>query len=217
MLYFIAMTINTILFDLDGTLVDTAPDLTYALNQVLIENDKKELSLKYVRNYVSKGGKALIKLAFDDKYDSDSFIKKHQRLLEIYQKNISNKSKVFKGIDRLLAKIKQKNMCWGIVTNKPEYLTKPILYNLNLKPDIIVCGDTLRYNKPHPEPLFYVCEKLNVKPYQCIFLGDDEIDVITGKAAGVKTVIVSYGYGKNINSWGATAIIAKPEDIWNLI
>jgi len=108
-------------------------------------------------------------------------------------------------------------MFWGIVTNKPENLTHLLLEKLRLKPDVVVCGDTLEHNKPHPAPLLYACSQLATTPQQCLFVGDDKNDILAGQSANIKTVAVSYGYGKIEPDWNYDYLIDKPSDLLKII
>jgi phosphoglycolate phosphatase len=211
------MNISTILFDLDGTLVDTAPDLAYALNALLLENGMSEKPYDQIKPLVSLGGKALIKFGFDCDESHPDFIDRHQRILSIYTDNIARNSKTFTGIDELIAFVKDQKMFWGIVTNKPENLTHLLLERLRLKPDVVVCGDTLEHNKPHPAPLLYACSQLATTPQQCLFVGDDKNDILAGQSANIKTVAVSYGYGKIELDWNYDYLIDKPSDLLKII
>jgi len=211
------MTINTILFDLDGTLVDTAPDLSYALNTLLLENGIDEKPYGQIKPLVAFGGKALIKFGFNCDESHPEFTNRHQRILEIYTNNIDKSSKTFDGVDTLLNIIKQQKMFWGVVTNKPENLTHLLLEKLDLKPDVVVCGDTLEYNKPHPAPLLYACAQLGVLPQSCLFVGDDKNDMVAGKNANIKTVAVTYGYGKVESDWNYNYLVNQVEEILELI
>lgn len=211
------MTVNTILFDLDGTLIDTAPDLAYALNTLLLENGIDEKPYEKIKPLVAFGGKALIKYGFDCDESHPEFSNRHMRILEIYTNNIDKFSKTFSGIDTLLKSLKEQNLFWGIVTNKPENLTHLLLEKLGLKPDVVVCGDTLEYNKPHPAPLLYACAQLGVSPQHCCFVGDDKNDIVAGKNANIKTIAVTYGYGKVGQDWGYDYLIKQPSEILELM
>ena len=211
------MTVNTILFDLDGTLIDTAPDLAYALNALLLENGLSKKPYEKIKPLVAFGGKALIQFGFDCDESHPEFTNRHLRILEIYTDNIDQFSKTFDGIDVLLKIIKERKMYWGIVTNKPENLTNLLLEKLGLKPDVVVCGDTLEYNKPHPAPLLYACAQLGVSTQHCWFVGDDKNDMVAGKNAQIKTVAVTYGYGKVKQDWGYDYLIEQPSEILELM
>ena len=204
---------NTILFDLDGTLVDTAPDLAYALNTLLLEHNLEKKPYADIEPLVSFGGKALVGMGFDCDESHPKFSERHQRLLEIYTNNIDKYSATFPGIDALIVLLKKQGLLWGIVTNKPENLTQLLLKKLNIQPDVVVCGNTLEYNKPHPAPLLYACAQLAVEPKSCLFIGDDKNDMIAGKNAGIKTVAVTYGYGKVEQNWGYDYLINTVKEL----
>lgn len=211
------MVIDTLLFDLDGTLIDTAPDLAYALNSLLLESNIAKKPYELIKPLVSQGGKVLVCMGFDCDEAHPEFSKRHQRLLEIYADNIDKRSTTFAGIDALMMFIKKRAMFWGIVTNKPENLTHLLLKKLNIKPDVVVCGDTLKYNKPHPAPLLYACAQLAVEPTSCLYIGDDKNDMLAGKNAGIKTVAVTYGYSKVTDDWDYDSLVNHPKDIQELI
>ena len=211
------MTVNTILFDLDGTLIDTAPDLAYALNTLLEECDLPKKPYEQIKPLVAFGGKALIKFGFDCDEAHPQFTDRHQRVLEIYADNIDKHSSTFEGIDTCIAALKKQKMHWGIVTNKPENLTHLLLAKLNIKPDVVVCGDTLAFNKPHPAPLLYACAQLAVEPKRCLFVGDDKNDMLAGSNANIKTVAVTYGYGKVDKDWNYDYLINHPQEIMELL
>ena len=137
--------------------------------------------------------------------------------MQIYTDNIDKHSKIFAGIERLIKALQAQKILWGIVTNKPENLTHLLLHKLNISPDVVVCGDTLAYNKPHPAPLLYACAQLAVKPSTCWFIGDDKNDMLAGKNAGIKTAAVTYGYGKVTPDWDYDYLIHHPKDIQELI
>ena len=195
------MDINTILFDLDGTLIDTAPDLAYALNTLLEEAGLEAKPFEKIKPLVAFGGKALIKFGFNCDEEHPEFSKRHQELLKIYTNNIDLNSKPFEGVSALIKTLKDRQINWGIVTNKPEYLTHLLLQKLNINVDVVVCGDTLEFSKPHPAPLLYACAQFAIDPKRCIFVGDDKNDMLTGNNAGIKTVAVTYGYGNVEQNW----------------
>lgn len=219
--------IKAVLFDLDGTFADTAPDLAAALNQVLQEEGKAPLAFEIIRPVVSHGGIALIRLGFDfnDQQVNDKhpeFERLRLRLLEIYLKNISKLTTVFAGIEELLATLKDKNIVWGIVTNKPGWLTDPLMEQMGYtqQASTIISGDTTTERKPHPEPLFYACQQINCRPSECLFIGDAERDIIAGNAAGMTTLTALFGYIEASDTpehWGADAMIKHPEEIENFL
>ena len=213
--FFVA--IDTILFDLDGTLIDTAPDLAYALNTLLVEQGLSEKPYESIKPLVAHGGKALVAYGLDIDESNPNFAQYHQRVLQIYTDNIDRHSQTFDGIDELIAWATDQSLFWGVVTNKPENLTHLLLDKLSLSPDVVVCGDTLSVNKPHPAPLIYACAQLGSLPSNTLFIGDDKNDVLAGQAAEIKTVAVSYGYGPVAQDWGYDYLIAHPSEIKEII
>jgi len=211
------MDINTILFDLDGTLIDTAPDLAYALNTLLEEAGLEAKPFEKIKPLVAFGGKALIKFGFNCDEEHPEFSKRHQELLKIYTNNIDLNSKPFEGVSALIKTLKDRQINWGIVTNKPEYLTHLLLQKLNINVDVVVCGDTLEFSKPHPAPLLYACAQFAIDPKRCIFVGDDKNDMLAGNNAGIKTVAVTYGYGNVEQNWNYDYKINHVQEVLEFI
>lgn len=210
--------IKTVLFDLDGTLADTAPDLAFALNQVLIEHGKKPLPFDIIRPYVSHGGPALIQLGFHISAEHPDFEPCRQRLLEIYRANIARETTLFPGMHELLNHIEQNNMNWGVVTNKPGRLTEPLMDALELtqRAACIVSGDTCNNRKPHPEPILHGCKLAGSEAQHCIFIGDAERDIESGRRAGMKTILAMFGYIGDDDAphqWQADVMLDTPQAI----
>ena len=208
--------IKAVLFDLDGTLIDTAPDMGGALNNLLVEEGLSPLPLASIRPYVSQGGLVLTQLGFAAHVDETEIEPLRLRYLQHYRDIVADKSKLFNGFEDIFNWLQDKQISWGIVTNKPEWLTTPLLEQLNIRSPVVICGDTLKHRKPHPLPLQIAAERLGVACGQCIYLGDDERDVISGNAAEMKTLIAAYGYigpDTNIHSWAADGIIQHPVDL----
>ncbi|MCK5647967.1 MAG: HAD-IA family hydrolase [Gammaproteobacteria bacterium] len=210
--------IKAVLFDLDGTFADTAPDLAAALNQVLVEEGRPALPLKVIRPVVSHGGIALIRLGFNFDEQHIDFERLRLRLLEIYQNNISTLTTVFDGINELLETLENQQIAWGIVTNKPAWLTDPLMQQMGYtdRAATIVSGDTTKERKPHPEPLFYACREIDCQPSECLYIGDAERDIIAGNAAGMTTLTALFGYIEASDipeNWGADAMIEHPKEI----
>ena len=200
--------VDAVLFDLDGALVDTAPDLAAALNAALVKNQLAELPYKSIRPIVSNGANGLIKLAFGGHLSSE----KHEQIktffLAHYQQNIAKKSALFEGLDEALLHLESKQVPWGIVTNKPAYLTHPLLKELKLdrRASCVICGDQVKNPKPHPESIYLACKEINTLPDNTIYIGDAERDIRAGRLAGLKTIACAYGYipdTDNINDWQA--------------
>ena len=209
-----------VLFDLDGTLVDTAPDMITTLFKV-INSQKKEASIPkdIIRNYVSDGSIGLIKLAFPDANESE-ITKLQQKFLSIYQNNLCIKTKVFKSLRNLLRTFEKHFIKWGVVTNKPSRMTIPLFRELNLTCKYIISGDTLAYRKPSPEPLILACNLMNIKTDDAIYIGDAKRDIEAGRTAGMKTICARYGYIKNednLESWDSDLIASSPSHLSSLI
>ena len=210
--------ISSVFFDLDGTLADTAPDLAAALNQILQEQNKPALPLDTIRPAVSLGGNAMIKLAFAIEEDDSDFTDFRQRFLEIYHERLHQDTHVFPGIEDVLEYIEAKNMIWGVVTNKPEWLTLPVMEQLKLtqRAACIISGDSTEFRKPHPGPMLHACEVTQCDPITSLYVGDALRDIEAGRAAGMKTLVADYGYiAKNENPevWDADGSISEPEEI----
>ncbi|GAB4510016.1 MAG: phosphoglycolate phosphatase [Sulfuricaulis sp.] len=209
--------IRTVLFDLDGTLADTAPDLAHALNMLLVEEGKKDLSYETIRPEVSHGATALVKLGFG--VDSGSeFDRLRRRLLVLYTDNLCRHTRLFEGIPSLLQALKKQGVNWGVVTNKPAFLTDPLIAQLKPEPApaCVISGDTVPNRKPHPEPMLLACTRAGSRPEQCLYVGDAERDILAGRHAGMKTLVALFGYingHETPERWGADGMIRAPGEI----
>ncbi len=210
-----SVKIETILFDLDGTLADTAPDLAYALNTVLKEQGKAPSPFEKIRYTASNGTGALIKLGFGETANHQIL---SQRLIEIYANNITRETTLFDGMNSLLDHIEQQGKTWGVVTNKPAFLTDPLMDQLGLsdRAACIVSGDTTPMRKPHPEPLFHASRLASQPPEKCLYVGDAKRDIEAGNRAGMTTLAALFGYisdNDSPQSWQADGLIDHPQDI----
>jgi 2-phosphoglycolate phosphatase len=208
-------TTRAVLFDLDGTFADTAPDLAYALNRVLADNGRAPLSLEQIRPHVSHGGKALIRFGFGLSPDDPQFEPLRHALLAVYLQNIARETRLFPGMSELLDILERRNIAWGVVTNKPAWLTDPLMRALGLdgRAACVVSGDTTGHSKPHPEPIYYACRLIHAEPGRCLYVGDSERDVSAGRAAGARTLVAGFGYlgGEDRPAdWGADGMIGHP-------
>ena len=212
--------VSTILFDLDGTLVDTAPDLGYALNLQLKKHGKKPLSDAAIRPFASHGSRGLIGLGFGITPADDHFIAMRDDYLSIYDTVFTRSPVLLPGIADLLQAIENRDLKWGIVTNKPRRFTVPLIESMGLhkRAACVVSGDDAPQPKPSPATLLLACEKIGVKPENCIYVGDAERDIQAGKAAGMKTVVALFGYidvTDKPQAWGADALIQTPDALLN--
>jgi phosphoglycolate phosphatase len=214
--------INTILFDLDGTLVDTAPDLGHALNIQLERHGKKPLSDSTIRPFASHGSKGLLGLGFGITPKDTDFLAKREEYLNIYDEVFTRSPKLLDGISDLLQAIESKDFKWGVVTNKPRRFTNRLIESmgLHLRPACIVSGDDAPQPKPSPATLLLACSLVGVKPAHCIYVGDAERDIQAGKAAGMKTVVALFGYIDVTDKpaeWGADAMIKTPAELLKVL
>lgn len=211
-------TIKTVLFDLDGTLIDTAPDMAAALDKLCLEENQKVLSYQAVRPHVSDGSVALVKLAFGEQLEAARLEKLKTRYLAIYQQNLAVKSVLFDEMPELLNELKHRHIKWGVVTNKPGWLTEPLMQALKLdkRAACIVSSDSTKNRKPHPEPMYYACKLSGSSPQECVYVGDAQRDIEAGQNAGMKTIAALYGYihaRETPADWNADFYINKPSDV----
>lgn len=211
-----------ILFDLDGTLLDTSHDIHHAVNTLLEEEKKSPVKYEVVRPCISFGGHNILEHAFEldihNPIDCKYLELLAPRLQVLAKKTNFAKTIAFPGIDKLLQDLDYKNIPWGIVTNRVQALTEPLLKNKGYfeRSACIVSGDTTSYSKPHPEPLHHACRLLQVNPQDCLYVGDAITDVQAGKAAGMATIAVGFGfvpYNDSIHNWQADYTADHAEEI----
>ena len=206
---------DCVLFDLDGTLLDTAPDMGRALNRLLAEQGRPPLPAETIRPVVSHGSPGLLELGFGIIPDHTDYPALRDRFLALYRADLARGTRPFPGITELLDWLEARDIAWGVVTNKPGWLTDPLLAALALTPRAacIVSGDTLAQRKPHPAPLFHACEQVGVNAAACVYVGDAVRDVEAGRRAGMRTVVARYGYihpREQPAGWGADLVIDAP-------
>ena len=209
---------NAILFDLDGTLLDTARDLGNALNQILSTLKRPTVAYEVYRNIASDGAKGMLELGFGEDLKNYDFANLRQQFLDYYENNICVDTDYFVGVENLLLTLNRNNILWGIVTNKPEFLTLQLVTSFPLLQNcaVIISGDTLNERKPHPLPLLHAQEKLALESPNTWYVGDAERDIQAANAANMVSVIAEYGYILDIqqtNNWNAHLSIHNPIDL----
>jgi 2-phosphoglycolate phosphatase len=209
------MASKAILFDFDGTLADTAADLARPLNHLRAARGLPQLPLASLRPFASAGVRGLIGAGLGIQPEDPEFTKLRDSFLEHYTVEICVDTRLFPGMEELLAAIEARGIRWGIVTNKSTSLTRLLVKALGLetRAACVVCGDTTPHLKPHPASLLYAAKEIALAPRDCVYLGDDLRDVQAARAAGMRSVAVEWGYGEGLAAWQADAIIARPTDL----
>ncbi|HYE38091.1 HAD-IA family hydrolase [Methylocaldum sp.] len=210
-------TVSAVLFDLDGTLLDTAPDLVFAANAALAEADIPPRSMAELKPCISGGAAVMLRCALNGDYEQVLFDRVLQRMLELYQSHVADRTQFFDGIESVLDALEQRDVPWGIVTNKMSRFTDPLLEKLNLagRAGCVISGDTTAEKKPHPLPLLEASRRLDLTPEGCVYIGDAPGDVEAGRRAGMTTLTALYGYiaaGDAPHDWGADGLLASPRD-----
>ncbi len=208
---------KAVLFDLEGTLLDTAPDMAGALNVLRNLEGLAELPFSDIRPHVSHGAARLIEIGFSCT-EGARFDDLRSRFLELYRHDLAARTRLFPGLEPVLDGMDVMGISWGIVTNKPAWLTEPLVDALGLRPRLrcIVSGDTLPRRKPHPDPLLHAARQMGCVPAECLYVGDAERDVLAGRAAGMRMIVAGFGYigpGEDPSAWQADAIVAEPAEL----
>lgn len=214
--------IRAVIFDLDGTLLDTAPDFVVVVNKLLNEYQLPQMDAGLIRTQVSNGAKALVKLAFAMEEDHPEFETRRLRLLDLYLQHIADYTQPFSGIEPLIKKLDENQIAWGIATNKPARYTNPLMQALNMQPApfSVICPDHVSRAKPDPESLFLASQQLNCSPNEIIYVGDHLRDIECGKRAGSITIAAAYGYideNDSPENWNADHIVASANEIWSIV
>ncbi len=212
------MRLRAVLFDMDGTLLDTAPDFIAVAQAMRMARGLAPVADRQIRDVVSGGARAMVLAAFDVDPMSDEFETLRLEFLERYQEHCAIASHLYDGMEQLLADIEQANLLWGVVTNKPLRFAEPIMQQLNLasRSAVLICPDHVSKSKPDPEPMVLACSKLELDPASVLFVGDDLRDIESGRAAGSKTAAVRYGYihpEDNPDHWGADVVVDHPLEL----
>lgn len=213
--------IQAVLFDLDGTLADTVPDLTYALNRVRGARGLPPLPLAATRPVASQGARGLIGAGFGIHPGDPGYDALRDEFLAVYAENLCRETRLFSGIPELLDRLEARALPWGVVTNKAERFTFPLLDLLKVRgrSACVIGGDTTGRIKPYPDPLLAASRAIGLAPQSCIYLGDDRRDVEAGHAAGMKTAIAKWGYlnGQDPENWNADHMFEAPRDLLQIL
>lgn len=208
---------DLILFDFDGTLADTAPDLAAAANLQRTARGLPPLPYEQLRPVASQGARGLLRVALDLHPDDTEYPDVRDQFLKDYAAGMDRQSGLFAGVDELLGRIEDAGMRWGIVTNKVAWLAEPLIASLGLKAAVVVCGDTTPHAKPHPLPLLHAAREVGADPANCVYVGDDLRDIQAGKAAGMPTVAAAWGYcgdAEPVTTWQADEVADTPLAVW---
>jgi phosphoglycolate phosphatase len=216
-----ARRVAGVLFDLDGTLLDTAPDMGGALNELRVEQGLEPLSAATIRGHVSRGAAALVRLGFPGLSEAERAVRV-ERFLTLYRNRVSLETRPFPEVPAVLDRLEARGMPWGIVTNKPTWLTDPLLLALGLsrRARVVVCGDTLPERKPSPLPLLHAAARLEIAPDRCIYVGDDLRDMQAARAAGMPGIGARFGYidsAEKLDEWPADGWIDSPMQVLDLL
>jgi N-acetyl-D-muramate 6-phosphate phosphatase len=211
------MPSRAVLFDFDGTLADTAPDLAAAANRLLAEQGQEPLPLERLRPFASAGARGLVHAAFGVKPGDAEYEALREAFLDFYAERVCHETRLFPGIAELLRELRRREIRWGIVTNKSTRFTEQIVLALKLEPDCLACGDTTPHLKPHPASLLHAAAQLKLTPAECCYLGDDLRDMKAAIAAGMRPIAVDWGYhhpeSGGPGTWDAETVIAHPLDL----
>ena len=214
--------IEAVLFDLDGTLIDSAPDLGAAADKMRVDRGLPSLPVELYRPMAGAGARGMLGVAFGVTPEHPDFLNLREEFFVNYENCMTQRTYAFEGVVELIAQLTRRQLLWGVVTNKSKRFTDPLTAAMPLfaSARAIVSGDTTPHAKPHPEPLLEAARRLDLDPRRCLYVGDDERDIVAGLAAGMGTVVATYGYlghKTDISSWGAHATINFPVELLQLL
>lgn len=212
--------VQGVLFDLDGTLIDTAPDMALALNRLRLECNLRPIPFEQIRPQVSNGARGLLEIGFQLGPNDQGFGILRDRFLQLYRQDIAGETRLFAGFDKVIDWLNKQEMHWGIVTNKPGFLTRELVKELDLKPAVVIAGDDLLRRKPYPDQLIYAAGQLRLPPQHILYVGDHERDIQASRAAHMPSAAVRWGYldgERPIEDWLADVILTNPTDLLDLL
>lgn len=213
---------SAVLFDLDGTLIDTAPDFIRCLNQLREQHGLSPLPADHIRRSVSNGARAMIRVGFGLEPDHPDYLPRHTEFLDLYEIGVAVETTLFEGMDPILKTLEARGIPWGIVTNKPVRFAAPLVEALGLaqRCAAVVCPDHVAERKPHPEALFLACKQIGADPASTVYVGDHERDIEAGRNAGMRTIAVRYGYieePESVDLWQADLVADTVADLAKLL
>jgi N-acetyl-D-muramate 6-phosphate phosphatase len=207
--------VKAVLFDLDGTLIDSAPDLAAAADKMRVERGLKSIDFAQYRPMAGAGARGMLDVAFDMKPEHHNFVAWRDEFFYNYEMCLTQRTRAFKGIEELLSSLKMRGLKWGIVTNKSARFTDALVRQMPVLRDaaVVISGDTTAHAKPHPEPMYEACRRLKVQPQDCIYIGDDKRDIEAGHAAGMISLAATWGYlgSHDVSTWQADSSLLEPD------
>ncbi|MDI9245160.1 HAD-IA family hydrolase [Marinobacter sp. CHS3-4] len=213
---------SAVLFDLDGTLIDTAPDFVRCLNELRLSHNLEALPDAFIRRSVSNGARAMIRIGFGLEQDQPGYTELHTAFLDLYEAGVAIETRLFPGMESILAALESRNIPWGIVTNKPNRFAAPLIDALGLadRCSTLICPDHVTHRKPHPEALLMACNEISALPELAIYVGDHERDIEAGRNAGMHTIAVRYGYieePETVDLWQADQVADTVDHLAKLL
>lgn len=209
--------VRVVLFDLDGTLIDSAPDLGAAADKMRVDRGMPSLPHEQYRPMAGAGARGMLGVAFGMTPEHPEYNVYREEFFSNYENCMLVRTHAFEGVEELLASLQLRGVRWGIVTNKSQRFTDPLVRNMALLSDaaVVISGDTTPFAKPHPEPIFEATRRLKLEPFQCVYVGDDKRDIEAGRAAGMCSLAATWGYmgSHDVNSWGADAHLKEPDSL----
>jgi N-acetyl-D-muramate 6-phosphate phosphatase len=207
--------VKAVLFDLDGTLIDSAPDLAAAADKMRIDRGMPSIPYEQYRSMAGAGARGMLGVAFDMAPEHPNFVAWREEFFYNYEMCLTQRTKAFAGVEEMLCSLKLRGLPWGIVTNKSARFTDALVRQMPVLKDAatVISGDTTAHAKPHPEPMYEASRRINVLPQHCVYVGDDKRDIEAGQAAGMLSLAATWGYmgSHDVNTWNADAALKEPD------